>query len=244
MPLSRRSFGAAAATLFAGCARGARADAVRLRARPGKAATPPSGTTPLRLRGQRDAILYVPQSLPADRPAPLMLYLHGATGNEQQGVRRMGPFADLFGFVVLSPASEDGTWDAIGGDYGPDVRFIDRALDRAFAVCSVDPARIAVSGFSDGASYALGLGLSNGDLFRHVLAFSPGFVPRGWEAQGHPRVFVSHGTADEILPIDQCSRRIVPDLRRAKYDITFREFDGRHTLPKEVGEAAMKWYLG
>jgi poly(3-hydroxybutyrate) depolymerase len=42
--------------------------------------------------------------------------------------------------------------------------------------CTVDPQRICVSGFSDGASYALSLGLANGDLFTHVAAFSPGFM--------------------------------------------------------------------
>jgi phospholipase/carboxylesterase len=173
-----------------------------------------------------------------------MVYLHGATGDEQQGIRRMGPFADEFRFVLLSPASADGTWDGIRDGYGPDVRFLDRAMARALETCNIDPDRISVSGFSDGASYALGLGISNGDLFRHVMAFSPGFVPQPVEPQGQPRFFLSHGTADRILPIDQCSRRIIPELRRAKYDVTFREFDGPHTLPREVGAEAMRWFLG
>jgi predicted esterase len=37
-------------------------------------------------------------------------------------------------------------------------------------------ATLAVSGFSDGASYALSIGPANGDLFTHVMAFSPGFA--------------------------------------------------------------------
>jgi len=237
--MTRRSLGAAVGISLAACARG-RADAVRLHSRPGKGGDPPHGATPLRLRDRRDAILYIPNSLPSG-PAPLLVYLHGATGDEQQGVRRMGPFADQFGFVLLSPGSEDGTWDAIRGAYGPDVRFIDRALDRAFASCTVDPARVAVTGFSDGASYALGLGLSNGELFKRVVAFSPGFIPNGWDAQGRPRVFISHGTADQTLPIDQCSRRLVPELQRARYDVTFREFHGPHTVPKEIAEIAIRW---
>ena len=227
------------------CAGRARDGATRLHARPGRAAQPLApGTHPLHLRERRDSILYVPESLAPDRPAPLVVYLHGATGDEQQGLRRMGPFADQFRFVLLSPASEGGTWDAIRGGYGADVQSLDRALTRVFETCNVDPERIAVSGFSDGASYALGLGLSNGDLFRHVMAFSPGFVPQAVEPQGHPRVFISHGTADQILPIERCSRQIVPELKRSKYDVTFREFDGPHTLPRDVGEAAMRWFVG
>jgi phospholipase/carboxylesterase len=62
------------------------------------------------------------------------------------------------------------------GGYGPDVKFIVRALRQTFDRLPVDPRRLAVTGFSDGASYALSVGLTNGDLFTHVIAFSPGFA--------------------------------------------------------------------
>jgi phospholipase/carboxylesterase len=64
-------------------------------------------------------------------------------------------------------------------------------------------------GFSDGASYALSLGLTNGDLFRHVIAFSPGFMAPA-ARRGEPPVFVSHITRDGVLPIGVTSHRIVP----------------------------------
>ena len=105
---------------------------------------------------------------------------------------------------------------------------------------SVDPTRIAVGGFSDGATYALSLGLINGDLFRRVAAFSPGFIVDG-PPHGKPQFFISHGTADPILPIDQCSRTIVPSLRGRGYDVTFREFAGGHTVPADVAQEAMRW---
>src|SRR5205814_5771055 len=55
--------------------------------------------------------------------------------------------------------------------------------------------------------------------------------------RGRPRVFVSHGTADTVLPIDQCSRRIVPRLRQASYDVMYQEFEGPHTVPPEIAES-------
>ena len=86
------------------------------------------------------------------------------------------------------------------------------------------------------------LGITNGDLFAHVLAFSPGFMmPAG--QRGSPRVFVSHGTCDEVLPIDRCSRRIVPQLERAGYDTRYREFEGGHTVPPEVAREAVGWFV-
>jgi phospholipase/carboxylesterase len=125
------------------------------------------------------------------------------------------------------------------------VAFLDRVLDAVvdrFDV-DVDTARLAVGGVSDGASYALSLALSNGDVFPTVLAFSPGFlvVP---DPAGRPRIFVSHGTADPVLPIDACSRSFVPALREAGYDVRFDEFDGGHTVPPAVSDAAVAWWLG
>ena len=98
------------------------------------------------------------------------------------------------------------------------MEFVDRALDLVFARYAVDPSRVVAEGFSDGASYALSLGLLNGDLFTHVIAFSPGFVTEG-SRRGKPRLFVSHGVHDPVLPIDLCSRRIVRDLRGDDYDV-------------------------
>ncbi|HYH99185.1 alpha/beta hydrolase, partial [Hyalangium sp.] len=133
------------------------------------------------------------------------------------------------------------TWDVIRGDYGPDVTFIDQALAWVFAHYAVDPARIAIGGFSDGASYALSLGIANGDLFTHVLAFSPGFAAPV-EQHGEPRLFVSHGIQDAVLPITACSRRLVPRLQRAGYDVRYHEFDGPHTIPPEIAREAAEWF--
>jgi phospholipase/carboxylesterase len=101
---------------------------------------------------------------------------------------------------------------------------------------------VAAGGFSDGASYALSVGLGNGDLFTHVLAFSPGFMAPA-VVVGEPRVYVSHGSRDEVLPIG-CSRRIVPELGRAGYDVRYHEFDGPHTVPEAVARGAVDWFLG
>jgi phospholipase/carboxylesterase len=229
------------ATLLSSCSPAQ--SGVRLKARPVESPTSETGVgvIPLELRKDRDALLYVPKSAPD--PAPLLLYLHGATGDERQGVRRLSGLADEFGFLLLSPASQETTWDAIHSGYGPDVRLIDRALDKVFSQRRVDPRRVAVCGFSDGASYAIGLGISNGDLLRAVIAFSPGFVPSGVQRAGRPRILISHGRQDQILPFENTSGQMVPLLKQAGYDVTFRQFDGPHTVPPEVARGAMEWFL-
>jgi predicted esterase len=142
--------------------------------------------------------------------------------------------------VVLVPDSRGSTWDAIRGDFGPDVAFLDSALTLVFRQVPIDATRIAIGGFSDGASYALGLGMANGDLFSRIVAFSPGFAPPA-ERVGRPRILITHGTADRILPIARTSRPLVPQLRRRGYDVTYTEFAGGHTLAESIVDQAAEW---
>jgi predicted esterase len=175
----------------------------------------------------------------------LLLALHGAGIGASGPIDFLGPYAEENKFLLLSPAARSNTWDAILGQYGPDVAFIDAALNLVFSRAAVDPARIFVEGFSDGASYALGLGLANGDLFSKVVSFSPGFVPRSdTVAHGHPGFFVSHGRQDPILPIDVSSRRIVPALRDQGYTVEYVEYDGEHSVPPAIAQQALAWLLG
>ena len=174
----------------------------------------------------------------AATPAPLLVWLHGAGGDAAGAVRLIEGPARRAGVPLLVPEARGATWDVIAGGYGPDVAFLDAALARSFDVLAVDPGRVAIGGFSDGASYALSLGLGNGDLFRAILAFSPGFAAPA-RVVGTPAVFVSHGVADDVLPIGPCSRRIVPRLREAGYAVRYEEFEGGHFVPEDLAVAAL-----
>src|SRR5829696_6003456 len=201
------------------------------------------GMRPLGLDPARDAYLHVPAGLRPERSAPLVVGFHGAGGEGRQMLDVLTSLADAEGFLLLAPDSRGATWDIILDEYGPDVAFVDQAMERVFAEHAVDPARLAAAGFSDGASYALSLGLTNGGLFTHVLAFSPGFAAPA-RAEGSPRFFVSHGVRDAVLPIDRTSRRVVPRLRAAGYEVEYREFPAGHAVPPEIARDAVAWFLG
>lgn len=249
--VTRRRFAAVAGGTLVSLALGAACrdteaasdDDGRINARPKRGVnTSQSGTHPLGLGDGRDAILQIPAK-PSDAALPLVLLLHGAGGSGAGILRRIGSAADAAGVAVLAPDSRDTTWDAIHGRFDRDVTFVNRALERVFQTVAVDPERVAVAGFSDGASYAVSLGLINGDLFRRVAAFSAGFVVQR-EPRGKPRFFISHGTADPILPIERCGRAIAAALRRRQYEVTFREFEGGHEVPSDIAAQAMKWIAG
>jgi phospholipase/carboxylesterase len=211
----------------------------RIHARP----APPSIPGPRGLQRAGTGMLYVPMTIDPRRPAPLIVALHGAGGHAENAMRLTTVHAERIGAVVVAPKSLGMTWDVIETRLGPDVESLDDALARVFAHYSIDATRVAVSGFSDGASYALTLGVANGDLFTHIVAFSPGFMQPPSQ-HGAPRIYVSHGTNDQVLPIDRCSRALVPRLQSAGYEVIYREFDGPHTVPPEVAAEAFDWFAG
>ena len=248
-PMTRRDFGLmtggaiAAAVVSPACT----LDSLALQNLDGRIAARPksgvktsaSGSQRLGLAQDRDAILQMPAVVPSG-PMPLLVLLHGAGGSAERQLGRMGTAPSDAGVAVLAPDSRGGSWDAIRGRFGPDVNFLNRALERVFALVSVDPARVVAGGFSDGATYGLSLGLINGDLFRKIAAFSPGFVVEG-SPHGRPRVYISHGTRDDILPIDRCGRVIAQRLRASGYDVTMREFDGGHEIPAAIAKEGLEW---
>jgi phospholipase/carboxylesterase len=217
---------------------------LRLAARPGTpTATPTLGLSQLGLEDGRDGLLYVPETYSADVPASLFVALHGA-GGAGENWASYPDRAEARGMVLLAPDSRGSTWDMIRGDFGPDVEFLDRALQHTFDRCVIDPTRIALAGFSDGASYALSLGISNGDLFSHLVAYSPGFFEATDPLVGKPKIYVSHGEGDEILPVTLSRDGIVPTFSGEGYDVTYEEFDGGHEVPSEISESALDWFLG
>jgi predicted esterase len=213
-----------------------------LTALPGAAVDPlPPGQYQLEIGADKDGWFYIPPGTQAGQFMPLVVMLHGAGGNARNwdGARK---WADSLGIVLLAPDSRGRTWDIVGGAFGLDVQFLHEALVEVFHHALVDPSRIALSGFSDGASYALSLGLANGDLFTNVIAWSPGFMIRE-VPRGQPGIYVSHGTLDPILSFEYTSQVLVPQLREAGLEVVFEQFDGAHEITAAVAQNAFDWFL-
>jgi len=213
----------------------------RLTFRPAPPGRMTGGTGMMSVQGTAEAAparAYVPGTSDGRDPLRLVVLLHGAGGRAERSVNWLRPFADAGRLLLLAPTSTQATWDGIHERYGPDVLNLDRLLHRVTADYPVNA--YTVAGFSDGASYSLSIGLANGDVFDSVVAFSPGFSAAQLRV-GRPRFFVSHGTEDPVLPIEQTSRRIVPALRSSGYDVTYREFDGGHELSAGILQSAADW---
>jgi phospholipase/carboxylesterase len=206
----------------------------RLKARPGKPAKKAEiGIHDLGLAKGRDGVLCVPKGYTPAKPVPLIIFLHGALGRFKE-YNQLCDFAAEYGIAVAQPDSRTAsTWDLVLGGFGPDIVFLDRVLEHTFERVAIDPKRIALAGFSDGASYALSVGLTNGDLFSEVFAFSPGFMAPP-SRKGKPKVYITHGTQDTILPVEGSRDRLVPQLRQWGHEVHYQEFTGGHGIPGDL----------
>jgi phospholipase/carboxylesterase len=198
------------------------------------------GTDVLYDANLRRAYLRVPPNYSPDTPAPLIIAFHGSGGRGEDMIAGFGARTDAIGAILLAPDSLLESWDVVTDHFGNDIALINEALDQTFARCNINASAIALLGFSDGASYALSVGLANGDQLAGVVAFSPGFYVLD-HPHGTPRYFLSHGKSDSVIPIETSSREIVPALRARGSTVDYVEFDGGHVVPAAVSDQAMTW---
>jgi predicted esterase len=189
--------------------------------------------------GQAAAMRVTP---PGPRPYALIASLHGSGGTPEGALEAFAGAGAIPGIVVVAPQSKGRTWSIILSPQDADLESVDLAVAEAWARCNLDRKRLALGGFSDGATYALTLGVENGDLFPAIIAFSPGGIVADVR-RGEPRIFVSHGTEDDVLPIEGASDTIVPQLRGVGYDVTYRRFRGGHEVAPATSTAAVRWFL-
>ncbi|QBK05709.1 esterase [Hylemonella gracilis] len=203
----------------------------------------PAGRHSLQFPEGREAVLVVPEGLDADAPVPMLVLCHGAGGEADKMLPFFVRWARAGRFLLLAPQSMFPTWDIVIGGHGPDLERLDIALQQVAACFRLDPARLALAGFSDGGSYALSVGLSNGELFSHVIALSAGFM-NTFTRQGTPKVFIAHGRSDSQLPFETSARPHALKLLEEGVDLTLLPFDGDHRIVPEVVARAIAFFMG
>jgi len=189
----------------------------------------------------RDATLYVPKSYKPGVGMPIVMMLHGFMGSGE-GSRGFFPLAEEFGVIILAPESRDLTWGQGTPGFDEDVHYLGPAFRHVANLLDLDPAHVAIAGVSDGAGYALSMGLAYGESFNHIMVFSGGLM-RPFRKQGKPRLFFAHGIDDHQMPIEVTARKFVPLLKAEGYDVTYHEYEGGHRPPAAEYREAFKWFV-
>ncbi|NKZ02061.1 alpha/beta hydrolase [Nocardiopsis alborubida] len=193
---------------------------------------------------------------PATAPgAPTLVLLHG-TGADEHDLLPLGR-ALAPGAALLSPrgkVDENGMnrWFRRLREGVFDVEdLIERTAELAAFVTEavraydLDPERIVVSGFSNGANTGAALLLLHPHLVRGAALFAAGAPLQGREPDpvdlSGVRVFLGSGVADPVTTVDQ-ARLLADQLRERGARVRSEEHPGGHQVAPRVLERARAWF--
>lgn len=189
---------------------------------------------------------------------PLIVLFHGAGMSARNFLDGAQAEADRCGCLLLSIQSTGATWDTIGlvsaasrnvrasrdQLFGADTGQVEKALSIALRADDVDRRSVVLVGFSDGASYALSLGLANPTIVRGIVAFAPGFHLEPAAINPKQRLFIAHSPTDKILSFDRTRDDTVEPLKKAGFQVNFQTFDGGHRVDKALLSEGIDYVLG
>jgi phospholipase/carboxylesterase len=199
-------------------------------------------------RDTQRAVLLTPSEIDSERKYPLITVLHGAGRQDEMLVKAVRDEPDRRQAFFLVPRSLLPTWDLIASAGRPDLDFLEYAYDLVYRRYPIDPARQALLGYSDGASYALSVGLSNPLLFRALMAWAAGFIALdpGFDpdAARKPDILLEYGTHDQIFPFEHVALPMRANLERAGYSVEWRvDQGGKHWPSPDFLPEALDWFF-
>jgi phospholipase/carboxylesterase len=191
--------------------------------------------------------VYVPEYYTADRTWPLVMALHGGSGNGRGFLWNWLRDARSLGAILVAPTATGRTWALMSDD--TDTPNLLRILEAVRGRWSIDASRMLLSGMSDGGTFCYVSGLDGASPFTHLAPVSATFHPLMAEMADATRlqnlpIFVTHGRLDWMFPV-QTARQTQAALAAAGADVTYREIeDLSHTYPREINAELLAWLNG
>ena len=191
--------------------------------------------------------LYVPEYYAPDRAWPLVMALHGGSGNGRGFLWSWLRDARSHGAILVAPTATGGTWALMGED--TDTPNLARILASVQARWNVDPSKLLLTGMSDGGTFCYVTGLESASPFTHLAPVAGTFHPLMAEMADAERlrglpIYLVHGRLDWMFPV-QVARQTREALSAAGADVTYREIDDlSHCYPREMNAAILNWLRG
>jgi phospholipase/carboxylesterase len=191
--------------------------------------------------------LYVPEYYRPERAWPLVMALHGGSGNGRGFLWSWLRDARSFGAILVAPTATGSTWALMGDD--TDTPNLGRIVDLVRERWNVDPARLLLTGMSDGGTFCYVTGLESASPFTHLAPVAATFHPLMAEMADAERlrglpIYLVHGRLDWMFPV-QVARQTQAALSAAGADVTYKELDDlSHCYPREMNPAILNWLHG
>jgi phospholipase/carboxylesterase len=196
--------------------------------------------------------LYVPEYYTPDRAWPLVMALHGGSGNGRGFLWSWLRDARSLGAILVAPTAtgntlNKSTWALMGED--TDTPNLARILDAVRGRWNIDSARLLLTGMSDGGTFCYVAGLENASPFTHLAPVAATFHPLMAEMADADRlrglpVHIVHGRLDWMFPVE-VARQTRDVLTAAGADVTYRELDDlSHCYPREMNAPILNWLAG
>ena len=191
--------------------------------------------------------LYVPEYYSPDRAWPLVMALHGGSGNGRGFLWNWLRDARSFGAILVAPTAMGNTWALMGDDL--DTPNLVRMVDLVRARWNIDSKRLLLTGMSDGGTFSYVSGLEAGSPFTHLAPVAATFHPLMAEMADAERlrglpVHIVHGRLDWMFPV-QVARQTQQLLSAAGAHVIYREIDDlSHCYPREMNPAILNWLNG
>ena len=193
-----------------------------------------------------DYTLYVPEDYLQEKPLPLIIALHGGYGQGYEYIWTWLRSARSRGYAVLAPKSLGDTWDM--SVPSSDTRSVLRMLNEVSNEYSIDPARVYLTGLSDGGIFTYILGLEQTQLFRSLAPIAgvlhPAVDPMLRQGRGKDTpMLVVHGVHDFIFPV-AFTRQTCKLLKDIGYQVTYEELpEWGHAYPYSINERlVLPWF--
>ena len=191
--------------------------------------------------------LYVPEYYTPDRAWPLVMALHGGSGNGRGFLWSWLRDARSHGAILVAPTATGPTWALMGDD--TDTPNLARILSQVRSRWNVDSKRMLLSGMSDGGTFCYVTGFTSTSPFTHLAPVAATFHPLMAEIADAERlrglpVHIVHGRLDWMFPV-QVARQTRDALSAAGASVTYRELDDlSHCYPREMNAEILKWMNG